>query len=71
MVKIKLNGHTEEIFRFTLLKNVDLVSGSGNGTINLWNIEDGTVKTTLTGQTENVFALKELDNGGFFISKYH
>ena len=40
-----------------------LVSGSDDKTIKIWNVEDGTVKRTLTGHTHYVNALKGLDNG--------
>ena len=46
----------------TLLENGYLVSGSSDRTIKIWNLEDGTVKRTLTGHYKYVFALKELEN---------
>ena len=46
-----------------MLQNGDLVSGSADTTIKIWNTEGETVKRTLTGHTEYVFALKILNNG--------
>ena len=46
-----------------MLENGDLVSGSLDTTIKIWNIEDGTVRRTLSGHTEKVLALQVLDNG--------
>ena len=45
------------------LSNGDLVSGSEDYTINIWNIVDGTVKRTLHGHKNHILALQELDNG--------
>ena len=53
-----------------LLENGDLVSGSADKTIQIWNIEDGTVKRTLSGHTKYVFALKGLDNGDLISGSY-
>ena len=48
-----------------VLPNGDLASGSGSGdnTIKIWNPNDGTLKTTLTGHTRDVESLVVLPNG--------
>ena len=46
-----------------LLENGDLVSGSQDTTIKVWNVNEGRVKKTLTGHTDNVCALELLNNG--------
>ena len=43
-----------------LLHNGDLVSASTDKTIKIWDIKEGTVKRTLTGHTDRIFALKAL-----------
>ena len=48
-----LNGHNDYMNRLTLLPSGDLVSGSCDCTIIVWNIEDGTVKRTLKGHLNN------------------
>jgi len=45
------------------LPNGDLVSGSWDNTIKIWNPNDGTLKRTLNGHTSEVRALTTLPNG--------
>jgi WD40 repeat protein len=51
------------VYRLIVLQNGDLVSGSGDTTIKIWDVDRGTVKSTLIGNTKNVFVLKLLANG--------
>ena len=46
-----------------VLENGDLVSGSEDSTIKIWNVDNGTVKRTLTGHIEWVKKLVMLENG--------
>ena len=45
------------------LSNGDLVSGSRDGTIKIWNTKDWKLKRTLAGYTHGVNALTQLANG--------
>jgi WD40 repeat protein len=47
----------------TILPNGDIVSGSVDITIKIWNPNDGTLKQTLNGHTNWVNALATLPNG--------
>jgi WD40 repeat protein len=47
----------------TILQNGDLVSGSDDSTIKIWNPNDGTLKRTLNGHTGWVRSLTTLPNG--------
>jgi WD40 repeat protein len=58
-----LLGHSDPVKALILLSNGDLVSGSEDYTINIWNIVDGTVKRTLHSHKNHILALQELDNG--------
>jgi WD40 repeat protein len=46
-----------------VLNNGDLASGSWDKTIKIWNATDGTLKRTLYGHTDYVYALAALNNG--------
>ena len=46
-----------------MLQNGDLVSGTHDSTIKIWNTDDGTLKRTLYGQTWGVKALSAVQNG--------
>jgi WD40 repeat protein len=46
-----------------VLQNGDLASGSSDYTIKIWNPIDGTLKRTLNGHTNVVYALTVLQNG--------
>ena len=45
------------------LTNDDLVSGSADSTIKIWDIDVGVVKKTLAGHTSHVYVLDQLKNG--------
>ena len=45
-----------------MLKNDDLATGSYDQTIKIWDIENGTVKKTLTGHTNCINRLILLEN---------
>jgi len=62
-LKKTLTGHTGVVVVLTTLSNGDLVSGSGDNTIKIWNGNDLSLKKTLTGHTSGVLALTTLSNG--------
>ena len=49
------------IFALAVLPNGDLVSGSSDKTIKIWNTQDGTLKKTLTGHTNWINDLIAVD----------
>ena len=58
-----LTGHTDQLWCLIELKNGDLVSGSSDKTIKIWNIERRACFQTLNGHTDTVRDLFELKNG--------
>jgi WD40 repeat protein len=48
---MELKAHNGIILSLAVLPNGDLVSGSWDQTIKIWNTNDGSVKQTLTGHT--------------------
>ena len=58
-----LNGHTNVVFSLTVLQNGNLVSGSVDNTIKIWNQTTGALIQTLAGHTDGVDALTVLQNG--------
>jgi len=63
-----LNSHTRRVRAFTLLQNGDLISGSEDATIKIWNPIDGTLKKTLSAHLNSTWALITLNNSGNFVS---
>ena len=63
-------GHANFVYVLALLQNGDLVSGSWDKTIKVWNVDNGTVKRTLTGHISFIFAFKVLDNGDLVSGSY-
>jgi WD40 repeat protein len=61
--KKTLNQHKDYVNVLVLLANGDLVKGSEDQTIKIWNIKAGFVKRTLEEHKNYVYALKALDNG--------
>ena len=55
-----LYGHKDGVLCLTVLDNGDLVSGSVDKTILIWNTTNGSVKQNLTGHTNFVRGLKQL-----------
>lgn len=62
-----MNGHASDIFCLVLLKNGNLVSGSLDETIKIWNLKNGLCVCTLTGHDDAITSL-ELKNTGELIS---
>ena len=62
-LKKTLTGHIDSVYALTTLSNGDLVSGSWDNTIKIWNGNDLSLKKTLTGHTDAVRALTTLSNG--------
>ena len=58
-----LTGHTDWVWALTVLQNGNLVSGSVDRTIKIWNPTTGALIQTLTGHTYYVVALTVLQNG--------
>lgn len=48
--------------------NSIMATASGDKTIKLWTVPDGKLKTTLTGHTEGVLALRFMNNDKFIVS---
>ena len=61
-VKKELKRHNGRILSLAILPNGDLVSGSCDNTIKIWNVEDGSVKRTLNGHTGSIRDLIAVDN---------
>lgn len=60
---LTLTGHTGVVYCLIQLRNGDLVSGSCDDTIKIWNIETRACIQTLAGHTDSVYDLLELKNG--------
>ena len=58
-----LNGHSSLVITLTQLSNGNLVSGSADSTIKIWNLENGSLLNTLTAHTSSVISLLVLSNG--------
>ncbi len=58
------------IRRLTTLSNGDLASGSDDVIIKIWNPNDGTLKTTFTGNTGGINSLKTTLNGDLVCAGY-
>ena len=58
-----LIGHTGGVLALNFLQNGNLVSGSGDLTINIWNPTTGALIQTLIGHTSAVYVLTVLQNG--------
>ena len=52
-----LTGHTRRVVALTVFQNGNLVSGSADTTIKVWNPRTGALIQTLTGHTSAVEAL--------------
>ena len=57
-----MTGHVSYIIGLKVLKNGDLVSGSGDGTIKIWDAKNGTLKKDINVNSR-VNALEVLPNG--------
>ena len=62
-IKRVLTSHNSTVYALAILLNGDLVSGSADWTIKIWNPNDGTLKRTLNGHTDYVEKLTTLLNG--------
>jgi WD40 repeat protein len=65
-VKSTLKGHASSVYKLS----GDLVSGSNDKTIKIWNLKDQTLVRTLTGHSQHIFALKVLKNGDLVSGSY-
>ncbi|CAF0785762.1 unnamed protein product [Brachionus calyciflorus] len=61
--RLAINAHVDTIFILLVHPNGDLVSGSQDNTIEIWNMVDGSLKRTLLGHTSSVLSLIILENG--------
>ncbi len=69
-LKITMFGHIDYIRALTILENGDIVSGSVDKSIKIWNINDGSLKRTLNGHTHHILALTSLSNGDLVSGSY-
>jgi len=60
--RMNLTGHSSGINALTKLPNGDLVSGSADKTIKVWDLNTGLVKKNLTGNLNPITALIALSN---------
>ena len=58
-----LDASNDTVEGLQLLKNGCLVSGNGDKTIKIWNVNGGNLITTLYGHKGSVCSLALLDNG--------
>ena len=58
-----LINHTGDVLSLARLANDDLVSGSADKTIKIWNWRDGILKRTIVGHSDSVTALIQLPTG--------
>ena len=56
-MRLCLTGHKTQVNTIALLPNGDLVSGSFDQTLKIWNLESGVLKTTLRGHSHTVSSL--------------
>ena len=62
-VRMRLEGHTQQIFSLAELPNGDIVSGGYAGELFVWDRISGTLKLTLSAHTKTVYSLDVLPNG--------
>ena len=62
-IKSTLLGHTNHICRLFQLKNNDIVSGSEDKTVRVWDWNKKIIKYNFTAHLNNVYGLVELPNG--------
>ena len=58
-----LNGHTDTVWKLIVNRNGQLISGSYDKSIKVWNTEDGTIFKTLNGHSDHVTSLALLKDG--------
>ena len=57
-----MTGHTYGVLALKVLNNGDLASGSADGTIKIWNLDDGTIKKNLA-DNHGAYSFEVLQNG--------
>ena len=62
MMSTSFLENSSYVFALRLFDNGDLVSGSGDGTIKIWDVENGSVKKEFESSS-TVMSLEELQNG--------
>ncbi len=62
-LKCTLTGHSSAIYSLILLPDGNLASGSGDGTIKVWDTNDFQCLSTLTGHSNFIWSLILLQNG--------
>ena len=62
-LKRVLTGHTSHVWSLAVFQNGDLISGSNDKTMSIWNPNDGTLKRTLLGHTDCIYTIGYLQNG--------
>ena len=62
MMSTSFLENSSYVFALRLFDNGDLVSGSGDGTIKIWDVENGTIKRELIVNT-GVHSIELLEDG--------
>lgn len=70
MGKKILFNHEDRVLTINVLKNGDLVSGSSDKTIKIWDKDTGKLKKTLTGHTDYVKQILVLPNGNLVSASF-
>ena len=63
VTKFSLIGNVSQVLKLVELNNGLLAAGTGNNTIQIWNIASNTLVSTLTGHSNPVNTLIQLNNG--------
>ena len=63
-----MSGHTQPIFSLAALPDGNLVSGSADDVLRIWDTTTGVLKLNLTGHTGNIYSVITLKNTTYIAS---